>query len=353
MQLIDSCVSFLEVKVVTIRYARIIAHPLTDFRQALSGNCEKGAKRMAHDVRRDPRKILLKFLAHKFQVEIKRADEIVAVATLPALDFRCDTPRSVHRVAFQERNKNVCQGNRSRFTVLRSKGFRLLHPNGTPVDRKPRRTGLHNFVTTQPRFKSSVHDKGHHPGLVFRHNFGWHLSPACQQGITKLWLAIFRFRPVIPSSHTDAGRWIRGNYGPFLLKPGKKRPQAHHVALSGGFGHTATFLPVESLQIRRLNRRDSRLWSDPAGKPLQRKLFVFSRKSTEFISGKFESDEGFDFSLQGAANRKIRTVCQLECHAYRVAFFPSFERNRLANAAAHAGKIPPAPFLIPFITSMP
>ena len=67
MQLIDSCVSFLEVKVVTIRYARIIAHPLTDFRQALSGNCEKGAKRMAHDVRRDPRKILLKFLAHKFQ----------------------------------------------------------------------------------------------------------------------------------------------------------------------------------------------------------------------------------------------------------------------------------------------
>ena len=111
------------------------------------------------------------------------------------------------------------------------------------------RMGLHHFVPTQPCFESSVHDKAHHPGLVFRHNFGRHLLPACQQSITKLRLAIFRFRPVIPPSHTDAGRRIRGNYGPFLLEPGKKRPQAHHVALSGGFGHTATFLPVESLQI--------------------------------------------------------------------------------------------------------
>jgi hypothetical protein len=107
MQLIDSCVSFLEVKVVTIRYARIIAHPLTDFRQALSGNCEKGAERMAHHMRRDPRKILLKFFSDALQIEIERADEIVAVATLTALDFRCDTPRSVHRVAFQESNKGV------------------------------------------------------------------------------------------------------------------------------------------------------------------------------------------------------------------------------------------------------
>jgi hypothetical protein len=346
MQLIDSCVSFLEVKVVTIRYARIIAHPLTDFRQALSGNCEKGAERMAHDMRRDPRKILLKFFSHELQIEIKRADEIVAVATLTALDFRCDTPRSVHPVAFQESNKNVCQRNRSRFTVLRSEGFRLLHSNGTPVDREPRRTGLHNLVPTQPCFKSSVHDKAHHPSLVFRHNFDRHLLPACQQSITKFRRAIFRFRPVIPPSHADAGRWIRGNYGPFLLEPRKKRPQAHHVALSGGFGHTATFLPIEPLQIRCLNRRDSCSRSDPAGKPLQGKPFVLGGKSTEFVPCKFESDEGFDFSLQRSANREIGTIRQFKCHAYRVAFFPSFERNRLANASAHAGKIPPAPFLI-------
>jgi hypothetical protein len=58
MQLIDGDISFLEVQVVTIRHARIIAHLLADFRQALSGNGEKRAKHMPHDTRRDPGKIL-------------------------------------------------------------------------------------------------------------------------------------------------------------------------------------------------------------------------------------------------------------------------------------------------------
>ena len=81
-----------------------------------------------------------------------------------------------------------------------------------------------------------------------------------------------------------------------------------------------------------------RIWSSSC--------FMQVQTPRRFISGKFESDEGFDFSLQGAANRKIATIRQFKCHAYRVAFFPSFERNRLANAAARAGKIPTAPFLI-------
>ncbi len=158
MQLIDSCVSFLEVKVVTIRYARIIAHPLADFRQALSGDRKKRAKRMAHDMWRDPRKILRELSTHEFQIEIERANEIVAISTLPALDFRRDAPPSVHKVFFQERDKDIRQWNRSGFTVLRSKGFRLLHPKRTASDRKPRWTRLDNFVTAQPCFKSRVHD---------------------------------------------------------------------------------------------------------------------------------------------------------------------------------------------------
>jgi hypothetical protein len=241
MQLIDSHISFLEVQVVTIRHARIIAHPLADFRQALSGDGEKRAKRMAHDVRRNPRKILLKLPAHKFQIEIKRADEIVAVSTLPAFDFRRDAPRSVHRVSFQERGKDIRQWNRSRFTVLRTKGFGLLHPERTTSDRKPRWTRLDNFVTAQPRLKSRVHDEAHHACLVLRHNFGWQLLPTRQESISEFRLAILGFRPVIPPSHANASRRICGNYGSFLLEPGEKRAQAHHVALSGGFGHTAAF----------------------------------------------------------------------------------------------------------------
>jgi hypothetical protein len=150
MQLIDSHIPFLEVQVVTIRHAWIIAHPLADFRQALSGDGEKRAKRMAHDMRRDPRKILPEFSTHEFQIEIERANEIVAVSTLPAFDFRRDAPRSVHKVFFQERDKDIRQWNRSCFTVLRSKGFCLLHPERTTSDRKPRWTRLDNFVTTQP-----------------------------------------------------------------------------------------------------------------------------------------------------------------------------------------------------------
>ena len=250
MQLIDSHIPFLEVQIVTIRHARIIAHPLADFRQAFSGDREKRAKRMAHDMRRDPGKILPKFPAHEFQIEIERADEIVAIPTLSALDFRRNAPRSVHRVSFQKCDKDIRQWNRSRFTVLRSKGFRLLHPERTASDRKPGGTGLDDFVSAQPSFKSGVHDKAHHACLVLRHDFGWNLLPTRQQSISKFRLAIFGFRPVIPPSHADASRWIRGNYGSFLLEPAEKGAQAHHVTLSGGFGHTAAFLPVESLQIR-------------------------------------------------------------------------------------------------------
>ena len=297
MQLIDSHIPFLEVQVVTIRHAWIIAHPLADFRQALSGDGEKRAKRMAHDMRCDPGKILLKLPAHEFQIELKRSDEIVAVSTLPALDFRRNAPRSVHRVSFQERDKDIRQWNRSRFTILRSKGFRLLHPERTASDRKPRWTRLDNFVAAQPRLESGVHDKAHHACLILRHNFGWHSLPARQESISKFRLAILSFRPVIPPSHADACRRIRGNYGSFLLEPREKRAQAHHVALSGGFSHTAAFLPIESLQVRGLDRRDGCSRSDPASKPLQRKPLVFSRKSTEFISGKLESNKGFDFSL--------------------------------------------------------
>ena len=344
MQLIDSHISFLEVQVVTIRHARIIAHPLTDFRQALSGDGEKRAKRMAHDMRRDPRKILPKLPTHEFQIEIERANEIVAVSTLPALDFRRNAPRSVHRVFFQERDKDIRQWNRSRFTVLRSKGFRLLHPERTTSDRKPRWTRLDNFVTAQSRLKSRVHDKPDHASLVFRHNLGWQLLPACQQGISKFRLAILGFRPVIPPSHADASCRIRGNYGSFLLEPGKKRAQAHHVALSGGFGHTAAFLPIESLQVRRLDRRNRCSRSDPARKPFQRKSLVFGRKPTEFIPRKFERDEGLDLSFQRAPNREIGTIRQFKCPAYRVTFLSSFERDRLPNTSAHPGKIPPAPF---------
>ena len=74
MQLINSNIAFLEVQVVTIRHARIIAHPLTDFRQALSGDGEKRAKRMAHDMRRDPRKILPELATHEFQIEIEKGE---------------------------------------------------------------------------------------------------------------------------------------------------------------------------------------------------------------------------------------------------------------------------------------
>ena len=56
MQLIHSYISFLEVQIVTIRHGRVIAHPLADFRQAFSGDGEKRAKGMAHDMRRDPGK---------------------------------------------------------------------------------------------------------------------------------------------------------------------------------------------------------------------------------------------------------------------------------------------------------
>ena len=346
MQLINSDISFLEVQVVTIRHARIIAHPLADFRQALSGDRKKRAKRMAHDMRRDPRKILPELSTDEFQIEIERANEIVAVSTLPALDFRRDAPRSVQKVFFQERDKDIRQWNRSRFAVLRSKGFRLLHPERTPSDRKPRWTRLDNFVTAQPCFKSCVHDKPDHASLVSRHDLGWQLLPACQQGISKFRLAILGFRPVIPPSHADASCRICGNHGSFLLKPGEKRAQAHHVALSGGFGHTAAFLPIESLQVRRLDRRNRCSRSEPARKPFQRKSLVFGRKPTEFIPGKFERNEGLDFSFQRAPNCEIGTIRQFKCHAYRVTFLPSFERDRLPNTSAHPGKIPPAPFLI-------
>ncbi|HET7237585.1 MAG TPA: hypothetical protein VFI76_01065, partial [Terrimicrobiaceae bacterium] len=86
--------------------------------------------------------------------------------------------------------------------------------------------------------------------------------------------------------------------------------------------------------------------SDPAGKPPQGESFILSRKPAEFVPGKLKRDKRFDFSLQRAANRKIGTVCQFKCHAYRVAFFPSFESNRLANPSSHSGEVPPAPFLI-------
>jgi hypothetical protein len=195
---------------------------------------------------------------------------------------------------------------------------------------------------------------------VMRHTFGSLLAIAGESAVTKLSRRVHRgFRsevvlsdallagwqklptklcrrtrwPLFPSRaivHADASRRICGNYGSFLLEPGEKGAQAHHVALSGGFGHTAAFLPVESLQIGRLDRRDRCSRSDPARKPFQREFLVFSRKPTEFIPGKFESDEGFDFSLQRPANCEIGTICQFECHAYRVAFLPSFERDRLA-----------------------
>ena len=158
MQLVDRRIPFLEVQVVTIRDARIVSHPLADFCETLSSDREKRTERMAHDMRRDPRKILLKFFSNELHKEIERADEIVAVATLPALDFRRDAPPSVHKVFFQERDKDIRQWNRSGFTVLRSKGFRLLHPKRTASDRKPRWTRLDNFVTAQPCFKSRVHD---------------------------------------------------------------------------------------------------------------------------------------------------------------------------------------------------
>ena len=346
MQLIDSRISFLEVQIVTIRYARIIAHPLADFRQTLSRNSEKGTKSMAHDMRRDPGKILLKFSAHKFQIEIERADKIVAVATLSAFDFRRDAPRSLHRIALQKRDKKICQRNRSCFTVLRSKGFRLLHSEGAASDRKPGRTGLDDLVSPQSCLKSGVHDKTHHAGLIFRHDFGWYHLPAFKQGISKFRLAILGFRPVIPPSHADASRRVGGNNGSFLLEPGEERAQAHHIALSGGFSHAAAFLSVESLQVRCLNRRNWRSRADPAGKPLQCKPLVFRRESTEFISGKLESYEGLDFPLQRPSDCEVGTIRQFKRQAYRVTFLPSFQRNRLPNAPTHPGKIPPAPFLI-------
>jgi hypothetical protein len=128
MQLIYNHIPFLEVQVVTIRHARIIAHPLADFRQALPGDGKKRAKRMAHDMRRDPRKILRELPAHEFQIEIERADEIVAVSTLPALDFRRNAPRPVHRVSLQERDKDICQWNRSRFAGPSAERFPSFAP---------------------------------------------------------------------------------------------------------------------------------------------------------------------------------------------------------------------------------
>ena len=297
-------------------------------------------------MRRDPREILPELSTHEFEIEIERANEIVAVSTLPALDFRRDAPCSVHRVFFQERDKDVRQWNRSCFTVLGSKGFRLLRPERTTSDRKPRWARLDNFVAAQPCLKSRVHDKPDHASLVFRHDLGWQLLPACQQGISKFRLAILGFRPVIPSSHADASRRICGNYGSFVLKPGEKRAQAHHVTLSGGFGNTAAFLPVESLQVRRLDRRNRCSRPDPARKPFQRKSLVFGRKPTEFIPGEFERDEGLDFSFQRAPNREIGTICQFQRPAYRVTFLPSFERDGLPNTSAHPRKIPPPPFPI-------
>ena len=346
MQLIDRDISFLEVQIVTIRHARIIAHPLAYFRQALPGDGEKRAKRVAHDMRRDPRKVLLKLPTHEFQVEIEGANEIVAVAALPALDLRSDAPRPIHLVAIQEGDKDICQRYRARFAVLWPKSLCLLHSEGTASNRKPGRTGLDNLVTTQSGLKSGVHDKANHAALVFRHDFARHLLPASQQGISKLRLAIFGFRPVIPSSHADASRRIRGDDASFLLKPREKRAQTHHVALSGGLGYAAAFLPVESLQIRCLDRRDWRSRSDPAGKPPQGESFILSRKPAEFVPGKLKRDKRFDFSLQRAADCEIGTVCQFECHAYRVTFLPSFESNRLANPSSHSGEVPPAPFLI-------
>ena len=346
MQLIDSDIAFLEVQIVTIRHARIIPHPLADFRQAFAGDREKRAKCMAHDMRCNPGKILPQLPAHEFQIAIKGANEIVAIPTLSTLDFRRNAPRSVHRESFQEPDKHVRQWNRSRFAILRSKGFRLLHSERTASYRKPGGTGFDDFVPAQPSFKSGVHNKAHHTCLGLRHDFGWNPLPTRQQRISKFRFAVFGFRPEIPTSHTNATRWIRGNYGSFFLEPAEKGAQAHHVTLSCGFGDTVAFLPVESLQIGSFDRSDRPSRPDPACKPFQCKFLVFGREPTELIAGKFESDEGLDFPSERAPNCEIRTVRQLKRHPYRFPFISSFKRDRLPNASAHSRKIPPAPFSI-------
>ena len=345
MQLVDRRIPFLEVQVVTIRDARIVAHPLADFCETLSSDREKRTERMTHDMRRDPGKVLLKLIPHKFQKDMERADEIVTVATLPALDFWRDAPRSVHRVLFEKCDKNIRQRNRSRFAVLRPKGFRLLHPERPALNQKPRRTRLDNFVSSQPRFKSGVHDKPNHSRLLLRHDPDWNLPPSLQQGVPKLRLTIFGFRAVVPPSHTDVGGRIRGDYLSLVFEPTEERAQTHHVALSGGFRHTIALLAVESLQVPCFDRRDLRP-SHPTGESFQRKTLIFGRKATEFISRQFEGDEGLDLAFHGATKRQIGGICEVESFVDCLILITSFQGDCLSDTTTHTGKVPPPPFLI-------
>jgi hypothetical protein len=79
--------------------------------------------------------------------------------------------------------------------------FRLLHPERPALNQKPRRTRLDNFVSSQPRFKSGVHDKPNHSRLLLRHDPDWNLPPSLQQGVPKLRLTIFGFRAVVHAGH--------------------------------------------------------------------------------------------------------------------------------------------------------
>ena len=68
--------------------------------------------------------------------------------------------------------------------------------------------------------------------------------------------------------------------------------------------------------------------------------------ATEFISIQLEGDERPNLAFQGATNRQIGGICEVESFVDCLILIASFEGDCLSDTTAHAGKIPPAPFLI-------
>lgn len=303
--------------VMALHHANTVPQPLANLEDRLAGAGEDRRERVPHDVRRDPRAILL---LHVFG---KRTPEIVSVSPESLTDFRHQgevVSLFALQISFQEFLKWSSQRNAALLAVFRSKSRGLANVQRAAVE--PVHARLVNLAAAQTGVEAAIKNESQIIRFRVGDQFVFLLFGAESE-------SAFRF---VSRQHDFGNRIIDAS--PLNLDcPSEETAERHHVALRGGLRDARLEAAVKALDMFSVHTARRERNGHTGGELAQRNELHGGALARILVHAEFVGNEPINFVPQILVRRDERISGDFRCFTDRFAQIASVEIDPFSDPA--------------------
>lgn len=304
-----------------LNHSHIVSHPNGDFEYIHASGGEQAGECVTHDVRRNPRHVLLNHVIGK------RSAKIVAVAVFAVLGFGMQHEGRAQTVVIANEGQELSsQWDTALLAIFKvhRRGLRQMEQPSIQIE--PFRDRFDNLRAAKPGMESAEQDESKiRPGTIGN------------QFITQRW-----FTECLPGSLIDAGEFDSYNRtasdDSFVHAPFEKAANDHQIAKGAASRETSTAIAVETLYIRRGNVGGGNGGIESGEENGERVRLIAGRGSAVNVHLPLVSDESLNQSLDSVANGQFRDFPNLLRSLNRFGVVAGFEADVFPDLLALDGQ---------------